>query len=70
MNIVKKINDLFFTKVKVEWDDTNLNYTASGPRRTGTFTSNSVFRAHVWAFFWTIMHPRAAVYISKQGTQP
>ena len=52
-----------FAPVQVEWDDTDLPYTANGPRREGTFTARTHVGAWLWATAWTILHPRAAVFI-------
>jgi hypothetical protein len=60
MNLFKR---LFFTPVVVTWETTNLNYTPSGPRRTGEFTAKTLFGAWLWGQCFTFFNQRGGVYI-------
>lgn len=61
---------LLSVPVTVYWDDSDMPYTARGPRQEGSFVSANYLRAWCWALCWTFLHPRAAVYIREDSIHP
>lgn len=61
----KFIRKWFLTSIDAEWEDTDLNFTPNGPRKTGKFTAKSFITAWLWGQAFVFFKPRAGVYISK-----
>lgn len=55
----------FTVPVKVEWENTNLNYTVNGSRKSGNFIAKNWVRAWLWGQLYTTFNSRAGVYIQR-----